>query len=82
MDNLLITMQAWRNGELSDVEVLYLLAEHFPPSPVTDAAIEVIGKMYQEEVAEWERPEGEREELTRIVHDETADDYTKFVTNR
>ncbi len=64
MDNLGEIMQAWRDGLLSDVEALYQLATYLPPSPVTDAAIEVIGKMYQEEVEEWE----EDRQIAEMLH--------------
>lgn len=57
-------MQSWKDGLLSDVEVLYQLAAHLPTSPFTDAAIEVIGKMYQEEVAEWE----EDRQIAEMLH--------------
>lgn len=52
-------IQSWRDGTLSDVEALYLLMVQLPTSPATDATIEIVGKMYQEEVAEWPVPDDE-----------------------
>ena len=54
MEELLQLMKMWREGCLSDCEILHRLCLDLPASPITDMAIEVIGKMYQEEVAEWE----------------------------
>lgn len=57
-------MKSWREGCLSDVETLFGLCGLLPASPMTDMLIEVVGKMYQEEVAEWT----EREALADMIH--------------
>lgn len=61
-------MKSWREGCLSDVETLYGLCGLLPTSPMTDMLIEVVGKMYQEEVAEWPMPDEEREALADLIH--------------
>lgn len=64
---ILPLMNEWRDGCLSDVEALLQLMMALPASPATDAVIEVVGKMYQEEVAEWPEP-NDREELATLIH--------------
>lgn len=55
-EELLSIMQGWKDGLWSDVEALYRICADLPSSPVTDMVIEIVGKMCQEEVAEWEEP--------------------------
>lgn len=47
-------LQSWREGYLSDVEILIYLMHRLPASSVTDEVIEVVCKMHDEEKAEWE----------------------------
>lgn len=61
-------MKSWREGTLSDVETLFGLCSLLPASPMTDMLIEVVGKMYQEYVAEWPMPDEEREALANLIH--------------
>lgn len=81
MDTLGEMIQSWRDGNLSDVEALFVLAPYLPTSPVTDALIEIVGKMYQEEVAEWPNPD-DREVLADMIHGPEDLDDNAFEPNR
>lgn len=50
-----LIMSQWRDRLLSDVEALSQLSLLLPSSRETDALVEVIGKMFDEEVEEWEQ---------------------------
>ena len=60
METIELTMQSWRDGLLSDVEALARLCLHLSSSPVSDALIEIVGKMDEEEKAEWPEPNAGR----------------------
>lgn len=74
MDHIDMTalIQSWRDGYHSDCEALYRLCADLPASPVTDMVIEIVGKMYQEEVAEWEEDARVAEMLHRADEEDVG----------
>lgn len=64
MPNIQEIISNWREGLLSDVEALIMLLADLPPSAATDSVIEIVGKMHDEEKAEWD----DRAELAAMIH--------------
>lgn len=80
METIELTMQSWHDGLLSDVEALTRLCLHLSSSPVSDAIIEIVGKMDEEEKAEWEAQAEEATGLADMIHG--PKDLDDFEPNR